>query len=237
MNNLLKHSLFVCLLFCFTPLFAQRRASADVEVKTVVGKSVTTVIKSVYCSNNGRSVTYVHKPLEYIVTANAFGESKFYFPGSNEVFVDYSGAMYSSDELLSIFLLGRLDDLGVTLAGYAPKQTEHLEGGIVRKTYFTTKTGMPPLCEIVYDSNYLPIYSATLTEDGHPMVKVYYSKYEYFAYSPFPTRSTQIVYNSPKDSTIIRTVYSNIQLDGNDAMFDFEVPEGAKPVDRTPAGK
>lgn len=175
--------------------------------------------------------------MEYIMETNILGESKIYFPNTNEVYVDNSGAMNASDELLSVFLFGRIDDLGLSLAGYSLKSTERLEDGLVKKTYSTTRNNLPPRAEIVYNKDFLPIYSATLTEDGHPTVKVYYSKYDLVGYTPFPYRSTEVIYNSQKDSTIIRTIYSDIKLDGNDAMFDFSVPQNAKPLDMSAAAQ
>ena len=229
MNLKSLHS-FLLLLFLPALCFAQRRASADVEVKTVIGNNVTTVTKSVYCSNNGRLVTFFHSPLEYILDTNILGESKLYFPSSNGVFVDNSGAFTSVDELLLLALNGRLEDLGLSLSGYKLKSTEILEDGLMKKTFSGMKSELPPSCEIVY-KDYLPIYSATLDAAGHVLVKVYYSKYEYLGYLPFPHRSTQIIYNSPKDSTIVRSIYSNVQLDGSDPMFDFTVPQDAQPLD------
>ena len=64
---------------------------------------------------------------------NILGESKIYFPNTNEVYVDNSGAMNASDELLSVFLFGRIDDLGLSLAGYSLKSTETLEAAHVKK--------------------------------------------------------------------------------------------------------
>ncbi len=213
---------------------AQRRVSADVEVKTVTEGNVTTVTKSVYCSNNGRLVAYFHSPFEYVMETDIVGECKFYFPSTNEVFVDNSAGISSRDELLSLLLSGRLlDDLGVSLSGYKLQTTQRLPDGLLKKTYKGVRTDLPAFCEIVF-KDYLPIYSATLTEDGHTLVKVYYSKYENVGYTPFPCRSTEIVYNSVKDSTIIRTIYSNITLDGSDPQFDFAVPEDAKPLDMAP---
>lgn len=226
----LKHSLPVALLLCSLPLAAQRRASADVEVKTLTENNVVTVTKSVYCSNNGRLVSNFHTPAEYIVVTNAMGECQYYFPSSNEVLADNSGAVVSSDELLSVFLFGRIEDLGVSLSGYMLQSTEYLPDGLVKKTYRTMKTELPPVCEIVYNQDYLPIYNAVIGQDGRILSKSYYSRYETYGYSPFPLRTTQILYNSPKDSTIVRTIYSNVRLDGDDAMFDFTVPQNAKPV-------
>lgn len=225
----LKYTFFL-LLIISTTCFAQRRVSADVEVKTLKEGNVVTVTKSVYCSNNGRLVTCFHSPIKYVMETNNMGESTFYFPEKNEVFTDNTGVAKSTDELLSIFLFGRIDDLGLSLSGYKLKSTEIVEDGLTKKTFSTIDPQLPPLCEIVYDKNYLPIYSATLTEDGHVTLKVFYSKYELVGYTPFPFRSTQIIYNSPKDSTIVRSIYSNIEVDSDSKWFDFRVPEDAKPV-------
>ena len=197
----------------------------------MVGNNVTTVTKSVYCSNNGRLVAYFHSPLNYVVETNILGETKIYFPAKNEVFMDNNGSMTATDELLSILIFGRMDDLGLSLSGYKLKATERLEDGMLKKTFAASRSDMPPICEVVYNKDYLPIYSATLTEDGYVTVKVFYSHYEMVQYAPFPCRSTQIVYNSPKDSTIIRTIYSNIKVDGDDKWFDFSIPQDAKPMD------
>lgn len=231
--KLLKHIFLLVFLLISEGGFAQRRISADVEVKTLTGKNVTTVTKSVYCSNNGRLVICFHTPMEYVMETDIMGECQFFFPRTNEVYVDNSRTISSTDELLSIFLAGRMDDLGLSLSGYTLERTESLEDGMMKKSYKTKREGFPPRAQIVYNSEYLPIYSEALTEDGHISVKVYYSNYKMVGYSPFPFRSTEIIYNSSKDSTIVRTIYSNLVLDGTDSMFDFKVPEDAKPMDLT----
>ena len=231
MRKSLHGLLAVVFLLLSVQAFGQRRLSADVEVKTVSGKSVVTTTKSVYCANNGRLVVCNHRPVEYILETNINGETKIYFPKTKEVMVDNQGLASAKDELLAIFLLGRIEDLGVGLYGYKLQKTEYVEDGLMKKTFKSVDPSMPPFTEIVYGKDYLPIYSATLTEDGHVQVKVYYSHYETVGYVPFPHRQTQITYNSPKDSTVVRTVYSNIVADGDDKMFDFKVPADAKPMD------
>lgn len=221
----------VLLLLAALPAGAQRRLSADVEVKNVAGHNVVTTTKSVYCTNNGRLVVCSRKPVEYIMETNIGGESRFYFPKTKEVLVENQGMASTKDELLAIFLMGRIEDLGVGLFGYRLQSTEYVEDGMMKRTYKSADPNLPPFTEIVYGKDYLPIYSATLTEDGHVMTKVYYSQYKTVGYVPFPHRQTQITYNSPTDSTVTRTVYSNVVADGDDPMFDFKVPADAKPMD------
>ena len=49
-----------------------------------------------------------------------------------------------------------------------------------------------------------------------------------------PLRVTSVQFTSKKDSTLVRTIYSNVTLDGNDPMFNFKVPSDAKPLKSTP---
>lgn len=215
-----------CLLICCTA-FSQKRASADIEVKQVIGKQVITITKSVYCSNNGRLVIWVHTPQEYYIVTNALGESRLYMPGTNEVMTDRSGAMNSSQEPLSVFLMGRVDDLGVGLEGYTLTSTS-FEEGVIKKTFTSRKAEVSPTVEIVYDKNYLPIYCAYLNPSGQVLTKRYLAHYDFQPRFVFPGRITDIIYGGKKDSTIVRNIYTNIKVDSSDPMFDFEIPSDAK---------
>lgn len=209
---------------------AQSRISAEVEVKTLAGKSVVTSNKSVYCSGNGRLVVCMHRPLEYVMSTDNRGTTSFYFPKTNEVFVQ-NGSADSRDELLTIFMMGRIDDLGLGLYGYSLQGSEVLEDGLLKRTYKGSDPDLPPYAEIVFGTDYLPIYSASLSADGIVVDKIYYTHYHNVGYMPFPHRLTQISYTSRTDSTIIRTVYSDIVADAEGEMFDFKVPSDAKPID------
>ena len=230
-HKLRKHGvLAVLLLLCPVFSFAQKRISADVETKTLVGGNVVTTNRTLYCSNNGRMIVASHKPVEYVMETNVNNETTIYFPNTNEVLVEKNGMGGAGDELLSLFLFGRIEDLGVGLSGYSLVSTDLEEDGLVKKNYSGSNRELPPYCEIVY-KDYLPIYSATLDADRNYITKVYYSQYQEVGWMPFPHRSTRITYTSKKDSTIVRTIYSNIELDGDDPMFEFSVPAGAKPMD------
>jgi len=210
---------------------AQRRISADVEVKQAAGGKVATITKRVYCSLDGRIVVHFLKPEDYIVTSNVKGETRIFIPRTNEVVVDNTSAMTSQDELISVFMSGRAEDLGLGMYGYRLQSTTR-EDGLIKKTYVTDKEGDVPKVEIVYE-NFLPIYCGYVSASGKTISKTYYSKYVPAGRTMIPTRTTSITYTSQKDSSVMRTIYSDIRVDDNDTYYDFQVPAGAKVVTST----
>ena len=209
---------------------AQRRISADVEVKQAAGGKVATITKRVHCSSDGRAVVHFLKPQDYILLTNMKGETRMYIPSTNEVIVDNSATLTSQDELIAVFMSGRSEDLGLGMYGYRLQGTTR-EDGLVKKTYVTDKAGDIPKVEIVYE-NFLPIYCGYLDASGRTITKTFYSKYVPAGRLMLPTRTTSITYTQ-KDSSVVRTIYSDIKVDGDDPLFDFQVPSGAKVV--TPA--
>ena len=105
------------LLLAALPAGAQRKVSADVEVKTVNNGKLASVTKSVYCTNNGRLVTLFRTPLTYYVVSNAKGEVQVYRPDTNEILPQTDKSLSSNTELVSMFMQGRIDDLGLGFFG------------------------------------------------------------------------------------------------------------------------
>lgn len=211
---------------------AQRRISAGVEVKQAAAGKVATITKRVHCSIDGRAVIHFLKPQDYIVVTNVKGETRMYIPGTNEVVVDNSATLTSQDELISVFMSGRAEDLGLGMYGYRLQSTTR-EDGLVKKTFVTDKSGDIPKVEIVYD-NFLPIYAGYLDAGGKTITKTFYSNYVPAGRMRIPTRTTSITYTSPRDSSVMRTIYSDIRVDDDDPLYDFEIPANAKVV--TPKG-
>ena len=207
---------------------AQRRVSAGVEVKQAAAGKVATVTKRVHCSSDGRAVIHFLKPQDYIVVTNIKGETRMYIPSTNEVIVDNSATMTSQDELISLFMSGRSEDLGLGLYGYRLQSTTR-EDGLVKKTFVTDKAGDIPKVEIVYE-NFLPIYCGFIDASGRTVTKTYYSQYVPAGRLLLPTRTTSITYTSQKDSSVMRTIYSDIRVDDDDPYYDFQVPSNAKVV-------
>ena len=215
------------LLLASLPAGAQRKVSADVEVKTVNNGKLTTVTKSVYCTNNGRLVTLFRKPYTYYVVSNSKGEVQIYRPDTNEILPQTDKSLSSNTELISLFMQGRIDDLGLGFFGYKVTATGRDEG-YIKKTFTTADTQMP-VVNIVYE-DYLPIYCEYIAPEGKMLSKKYLSDYKHYGRFILPCRTTDILYGEKRDSSVTRIIYSNIKVDVDDPNFDFEVPADAKPM-------
>ena len=215
------------LLACIIPAGAQRKVSADVEVKSVSQGKLSTVTKSVYCTSNGRLVTLFRTPVEYYHITNLKGEAQFYTPANNEVMNHFDPAMSSNSELVMIFLNGHIDDLGLGQFGYRASALTR-EDDYVKRTFTAADPQLPDV-EIVYE-NYLPIYCAYTGKDGKLISKKYLSDYKQFGRFVLPLRVTDISYGDKRDSSIVRTLYSSVKVDVDDPNFDFQIPSGAKPM-------
>ncbi|MBO4670455.1 MAG: hypothetical protein J5640_01240 [Bacteroidales bacterium] len=211
----------------FLPAGAQRKVSADVEVKTVAKGKLSTVTKSVYCTSNGRLVTLYKTPLKYYSIANAKGEYQLYNPKTNEVMSQVDKALSSTTDLVSLCMSGRIDDLGLGFFGYQVSGTDR-EDGYVRKTFSHVDPTYHKIL-IVYE-NYLPIYCEYTSPEGKTVSRKYLSGYRQFGRMMLPLRITDISYGSDRDSTVVRTIYSGVKTDTDDPLFDFSVPADAKPM-------
>ena len=207
------------------------------EVKTLYSGKVTTVESKVFCSSSGRLVQVFDSPTLYYTITNPDGEFKLYVPGTNEVYSERREDFSDRDELLYIFLSGRSDDMGLGLYGYRLSSTVREEGGILKRTYVPSTPGKGVSKVELVQENYLPIYLAYYNEGGAVVSRTYLSSYSRFSNLMLPLRVTSVQYTSKKDSTLVRTVYSNVTLDGQDPMFDFQVPSDAKPVRNIPSSR
>ena len=229
MKRSITHSALAILLTVNTfSVSAQRKVTADVEVKQVAAGNVVTITKRVHCSNDGRVVIHFLKPEEYYVVTNSKGEMKMFMPRTNEVLMENSSGLSSQDELISLFMSGRVDDLGLAAYGYKLQSTAR-EDGYIKKTFTASGKAEYRSVEIVFE-NFLPIYCGYQDESGKTVRKTYLSKYTPAGRMMLPTRMTEISYVSAKDSTVARTIYSNIKVDQDDPMFSFEIPSNAKVI-------
>mgnify|MGYP002625748590 CR=1 FL=1 len=217
------------------PSWAQKKVSADAEIKTVAKGKLSTVTKSVYCTSNGRLVTLFKTPAYYYFITNTKGEARFYTPSTGEVLSQYDPSMSSNSELVMLFLGGHADDLGLAYYGYKTTATSREEGYIKKK--FTPADTTLPSVEIVYE-NYLPIYCEYTAPDGKLLSRKYLDEYTRYGRFILPLRITDISYGpKDRDSTVVRTIYSGVKVDVDDPAFSFEVPADAVPMKLQGEGK
>ena len=208
------------------PVLSQSKVSASVEVKTLQDGKVTTVTKREFCNGNGRLVTVFLSPTHFFMTANLKGEMAMYNPTTKEAFIDRDEGYSTKDNLLYLFLAGRSSDLGLASYGYTLKKSIPEEGGYLKRVYSSTKNGATPNIEVVL-KDYLPVYVAYLSVDGTVVSKTYLSGYDMSSRFIFPSRVTAIEYLKNRDSTVIRTLYSNLKIDSDEPEFSFELPADA----------
>ena len=210
---------------------AQNRVAADVEVKTVMDGKVTTQKSQVFCTATGdRTQVFEGNPSYYAIT-NLQGEFNAYFPASNEVFTDRKDDYSSKDDVFYLFLSGKSDDMGLSSFGYRLSGSV-MEDGLLKRTYVPEKSGAAKgvsKVEIVLE-NYLPIYIGYYNEKGVLASKTYLSSYARYKGVMLPCRTTSIAYTAKKDSTVTRTLYSNIRVDGIEPMFRFRIPDNARTI-------
>lgn len=223
---------FILLLF---PVFihAQKKISADVEIKKVYKGKVITIKKEVYYQSNGKMIIHFSSPEEYYMITNVLGEAKIYIPSRNEVMLINDAFLSSEGELMYYFMANKIEDLGLKNLGFSLFKTETSGKNIIR-TYIPNnpKSGYSKI-ELVHE-NYLPIYCAYYDTKNKITQKIYYSNYQKLSSIILPTRITEIAYMSGNDSTINRMIYSNIKSDKNatSSNFDFEIPKNAKVVSK-----
>jgi len=210
------------------PLDAQQTVSADVTVKQVKDGKASAVSKSICCRNDGSMVAISQKKEGKVyVFTNMRGETRIYDQARNEVMSDNSGAVASTDELLQVFLLQRVDDMGFTSMGYSLTGTKRDGANLIKIFEPKDKSSQCARIELV-TNDYLPIYCAYLDRKGKVITKTYYSDYKLTERFMFPHRVTEITYLNSRDSVVKLDLYSNLKVNKPDPAFDFTIPANAK---------
>ena len=208
---------------------AQSRVAADVEEKTVMDGKAVTRSSQLFCTSSGSIVQFYPGETPFYILTNLTGEFTAYFPKSNEVYKDRRDDFSTKDNIFYLFLSGHSDDLGLASYGYRLASST-TEDGLLKRTYLPTAKAPKGTAKIeLVLENYLPIYIGYYDVSGRLVSKSYFSSYHDFQRVMLPQRVTSISYTSAKDSTIVRTLYSNIHIDGSEPQFDFRVPDGATP--------
>ncbi|WP_229368487.1 hypothetical protein [Fibrisoma limi] len=176
-------------------------------------------------------VTRFVSPREVVILANKLGETRIYDPNRNTV-IRYQNAAYSSQTTqLAFFLNGMTSDMGLLQLGFVQDKTMYdAKNRLV--TEWKPKTnksdGVVQRVKLVFNQGN-PIYMHYVDGAGKIFRKVFYYNYQFVENRPFPTTTTEILYNK-SDSTVSKTAYSDIRLNqvAQSPYFNFSIPSTAK---------
>ena len=228
----LKFSIVLVFVFSFSIISPAQVQKISVHKKSQIlkaGKKQTAHADIYYAPESGTFVSHYFEPKEFVKITNRKGEMKIYFPEQNKVSIKQDYYFSSENELLYYFVNNFTEDLGLKKEGFEMTDTHYDEQYLV--TTWTSPASMKLVekVEIVFE-NMVPIYSAYYSTKNEIIRKIYYSDY-YRGFSfMLPKKITEITYTSENDSTIKRTIFSNIrQNDEVDPYYlNFEIPEDAK---------
>ena len=228
---------FLILLFLpFNFLTAQQSV-----IKKLMGKmlmrqvhdGVSAMVKAdvFYDNTSLRMLTHFYYPLEYILLTNNKGELSIYNPKDNVV-NQQQGSIYSIESSqLYYFITHEVADMGLKKMNYSIQKTSIEKDLIITewKTNLQAKKGDIEKVKLVH-RNQNPIYMSYIDTKGKTLRKVYYSGYQNIGNILFPTSTTEIVYEKGKDSTINKTVYSDILINesATSKYFDYKIPADAR---------
>lgn len=206
---------------------AQQRVSVDVKtVQVAEGKKVTTE-RSIYLTPDGRMIAEQHRPVYLVSLSNSLGEMRIYDPRTNEVAVMNNKELSADKEMVAMFAWGNYSNMGLLSYGFSQSDIRQ-EDGLTIKTFTPKSFANISKVELVFQ-NHLPICMIYYDAKSAPLRKVYFSQYKHDRI-PMPMRITEIEYNSPRDSVVRLSTYSNLLVGpaANSPMFDFKVPADAK---------
>jgi hypothetical protein len=218
----------------FTVVYSQQGRYISVHQQTEIleGKSKNTNNIDIYFDNHKHIITRHYSfPNEHVTIANALGEFKNYNFKTNEVSYNTLQALSSKTSVLYFFVNNLTDHLGLADQGFT------LESSMYEGEFYVTNWVAPVSIKNIakvkmVHKNGLPAYSEYLDNKGEVLKKTYYTGYHNLPWFRFPQKVIDIAYLSTGDSTITRTMYSDIQVSdvAESEYFNFEIPKDAKSV-------
>jgi hypothetical protein len=201
--------------------------SQEIQVLSKGGKSIFKC-DIFYNKELDAIITHHYYPTEFVKMSNRFGEMKIYFPKNNTVTIEQNQSFSTTNELLYYFVNNRLNDLGLSKEGFKLINTNHEEDMIVTTWQAPVSLKVIDRIKIVF-REMMPIYAEYIGVKGEIRKKIYYSRYADFKSFRMPLRITEISFESKSDSTIRRSVFSNVRTKDfpDSSYFNFKIPDNA----------
>ncbi|MCD4666049.1 MAG: hypothetical protein K8R68_12330 [Bacteroidales bacterium] len=192
------------------------------------GKKYVQEATCYYSNETGIFVSQYKNPNEFVKITNRNGEMKIYFPESNQVSIKQDFYFSSENELLHYFVNNLTDDLGLIKEGFVLSETRYDEDFFITSWLAPSELLSVKNIEIVYE-DMLPIFSKYIDNEEKTIKKIYYSNYYDGTDFMLPLNITEISFTPENDSTIRRTLYSDVRVneDVNSNFLNFTIPQDA----------
>jgi outer membrane lipoprotein-sorting protein len=208
------------------------RISLTMQSKKVANGKLIITNSNIYYNTEGKMVTHVLKPFEAIIINNTKGDLSIYNPTENQVYKEYNFTQGTETSSLYFFLKDKNNELGLRSLGFK-LSTSKFENGLLITTWLPPAQYMKLFSsvELVYQQS-KPIFLKFINNKNFVIKRSYYYNYTKVLNYHFPLAITHIEYSEKGDSTIEKTVYSNIRVNEsvNNSYFDYTIPANAKVI-------
>lgn len=208
------------------------RISLNMQSKKVVNGKLIITNADIYYNADGKMVTHVLSPIETIIINNTKGDLSIYNPKENQVYKDYNFTQGTETSSLYYFLKDKNNELGLRALGFTLKSSK-FENGYLNTTWFPPTQYMKlfSLVELVYQQG-KPIFLKFTNNKNFVIKRSYYYNYTKVLNYNFPLTITHIEYGEKGDSTVEKSVYSNLKVNNlaNNSYFEYNIPSNAKTI-------
>jgi outer membrane lipoprotein-sorting protein len=229
-----RYLLVLLLIFSSTILSAQmfRNVSVEAELRKVNNSRIQNLRLTSYFDASGKMVAIYERPENLVIINDERGKVVIYDSQNNTV-VQANNPYYSTrTNELYYFINNKKSDLGLSEIGFRMQESE-IEGGLIVTEWVPPVDGMKyfSFIKMVHDNDN-PIYLEYRDQNNQIVKKVFYYDYEYFNRLHLPTSVTTIDFKNENDSTVSKTIYSDIQFDTkeNEEQLKYKVPSDAKVI-------
>ena len=137
----------------------------------------------------------------------------------------------TKNELIYYFTNNLTDQLGLADEGFSLVERNFDDKYLVTIWKAPATMELIEKVKMVFDGPN-PIYAEYISQKNDVIKKIYYTQYNDYNSFRLPLRITEISYTQPGDSTIKRTIFSdvNVSYTANSDFFNFKIPDNAEPI-------
>lgn len=194
-------------------------------------KKVSNFVSIYYDQGKNTLIKHIKRPNEILIITNAIGEAKIYYPRTNKVTFRQMTELSSKNDLIYYFANNMTDHLGLADEGFKLSDRSYEENYMVTRWKAPSTMKVIDQVKMVFNQG-VPIYAEYLTKEQLTTKKIYYRNYQDYYSFRMPSKIVEINYTSTGDSTVNRTVFSNVKVENNATSdyFNFKIPADAQPI-------